>query len=171
MMRALVDTNVILDVLLNREAFLPLSADIWLANEQRLFEGYVSAMTPVNVYYVARSYRRDKETARSLAAAVIDAFRICPLRMKDLKSALPSNIDDYEDAVQVVQGLAAKVDVIVTRDVQDLANSPIRILSVLRNLLESTQRQIDVRFLLRRALPENQVLHALHRRYFPQNLR
>jgi len=59
-MRALVDTNVILDVLLNREAFLPASGDVWLANEQGLFEGFVSAMTPVNVYYVARSYRKDK---------------------------------------------------------------------------------------------------------------
>ena len=49
--------------------------------------------------------------------------------LKDLQTALPSEIDDYEDAVQVIQALAAKVDVIVTRDVRDFANSPIRVLS------------------------------------------
>lgn len=51
-MRALIDTNVILDVLLDRREFLPASADVWLANEQGLYEGFVSAITPINVYYL-----------------------------------------------------------------------------------------------------------------------
>jgi predicted nucleic acid-binding protein len=125
-MRALVDTNVILDVLLNREAFLPASADVWIANEQKLFEGFVSAITPVNVYYVARSSKRNKATARSLAATVLDAFQVCPLGITELRSAVATRVSDYEDAVQVVQSLAAQVDFIVTRDVKDFANSPIR---------------------------------------------
>ena len=128
-MRALVDTNVILDVLLNREAFLPASADVWLANEQGLFEGFVSAMTPVNVYYVARSYRRNKKTARELAAVILKNFQVCPLGMDDLQAALLSNIADYEDAVQSVQALASKVNVIVTPDAGDFSNSSVRVLS------------------------------------------
>ncbi len=125
-MRALVDTNVILDVLLNREAFLPASADVWIANEQKLFEGFVSAITPVNVYYVARSSKRDKATARRLAATVLEVFQICPLSVAELRAAVPSPVSDYEDAVQVIQSLAAQVDMIVTRDVKDFANAPIR---------------------------------------------
>jgi len=128
-MRALVDTNIILDVLLTRDAFLAASADVWLANEQGLYEGFVSAITPVNVYYVARSYKKDKKTARKLAATVLDTFQVCPLSMEDLKAAVPSNVEDYEDAVQVIQAVAAKLDFIVTRDLKDFANSPIKAIS------------------------------------------
>jgi len=125
-MRALIDTNVILDVLLDRKAFLPASADVWIANEQGVFEGFVSAITPVNVYYIARSSKKDKKAARQLVSAVLDAFQVCTVSMEDLRAAIPSNVDDYEDAVQVVNALKAQVDVIVTRDLKDYANSPIR---------------------------------------------
>ena len=125
-MRALIDTNVILDVLLDRKAFLPASADVWIANEQGVFEGFVSAITPVNVYYIARSSKKDKNAARQLVSAVLDAFQVCTVSMEDLRAAIPSNVDDYEDAVQVVNALKAQVDVIVTRDLKDYANSPIR---------------------------------------------
>ncbi|MDO9130766.1 MAG: PIN domain-containing protein, partial [Anaerolineales bacterium] len=77
-------------------------------------------------YYVARSSKRDKATARRLAATVLEVFQICPLSVAELRAAVPSPVSDYEDAVQVIQSLAAQVDVIVTRDVKDFANAPIR---------------------------------------------
>lgn len=67
-MRILVDTNILLDVLLEREEFLPEAMEIWLANEQGLFESYISAMTPVNIYYVARKILQDKNAARDLVS-------------------------------------------------------------------------------------------------------
>lgn len=128
-MRALIDTNVILDVLLDRKAFLPASADVWLANEQGLYEGFVSAITPVNIYYIARSSKKDKKAARQLVSAVLDAFQVCPLSLEDLRAAIPSQIQDYEDAVQVINALKAQVDVIVTRDVEDYRAAPMRVLT------------------------------------------
>lgn len=128
-MRDLIDTNVILDVLFNREAFLPESADVWLANEQGLFEGFVSAITPVNVYYIARSAQKDKKTARQLAATILDAFQISPIGLAELREATAIAVDDYEDAVQIAGALKAQVDVIVTRDKKDFVHSPIRAVS------------------------------------------
>lgn len=128
-MRALIDTNVILDVLFDRREFLPASADVWLANEQGLYEGFVSAITPINVYYIARSAKRDKKAGRKLVSTVLDAFQVCTVSMEDLRAAIPSSMDDYEDAVQVVNALKSQVDVIVTRDLKDFANSPIRAVS------------------------------------------
>jgi predicted nucleic acid-binding protein len=128
-MRALIDTNVILDVLLNRQEFLPASADVWIANERGLFEGFVSAITPVNVYYLARSSKKDKKVARQLVSTVLDAFQVCSVSQEDLRAAIPSNIVDYEDAVQVVSALNVQVDVIVTRDLKDYVNSPIRVMN------------------------------------------
>jgi predicted nucleic acid-binding protein len=128
-MRALIDTNVILDVLFNREAFLPAAADVWLGNEQGLFEGFVSAITPVNVYYLARSNQRDKKSARQLAAIILDSFHVCPVGLPELREAISIPVDDYEDAVQIVGAIKAHVDVIVTRDEKDFLFGPIRAVS------------------------------------------
>lgn len=135
-MRALIDTNVILDVLFDRQEFLPASADVWIANEQGLFEGFVSAITPVNVYCIARNSKRDKKVARQLVSTVLDAFQVCTVSLEDLRAAISSSVDDYEDAVQVVNALKAQVDVIVTRDLKDYANSPIRALTPMEFIQE-----------------------------------
>jgi predicted nucleic acid-binding protein len=53
MKRALIDTNVVLDVLFEREDFLEPAKAIWKAVENRRLDGYVLAVTPTTVFYVA----------------------------------------------------------------------------------------------------------------------
>ena len=54
MIRALLDTNIILDALFAREPFGEGAAVIWKAHEDEAFTGYLCAITPVNVFYIAR---------------------------------------------------------------------------------------------------------------------
>ncbi len=128
-MRALADTNILPDVFLQREEFLPEAMDIWIANEQKLFEGYVSALTPVNVYYIARRTLGDKEIARSLAARILSLFQICALTETELQSALSLPFSDYEDAVQAASASAEDLDAIITRNKADFQNSDIPVYS------------------------------------------
>jgi predicted nucleic acid-binding protein len=51
MKRVLLDTNVVLDFLLDRAPFAEAAAEVWEANRQGRIEIYVSAITPVNVFY------------------------------------------------------------------------------------------------------------------------
>ena len=53
-MRALLDTNIVLDLLLKRDLFAQDAVSIWEANRLGRFDGYVSAITPITVFYVAR---------------------------------------------------------------------------------------------------------------------
>jgi hypothetical protein len=46
-----------------------------------------------------------------------------------LQRALQMEIPDFEDAIQSASAIADKLDFIVTRDVKDFANSPVRALS------------------------------------------
>jgi predicted nucleic acid-binding protein len=87
-MRVLFDTNVILDVLLDRPGFAEPAAALWRANEEGRLEGYISAMTPVNVFYIARKLK-GAEIARQIAAELLAAFRLCPLDHATLHAALP----------------------------------------------------------------------------------
>jgi predicted nucleic acid-binding protein len=57
LLRVLVDTDVILDFLLKRLDFVDAAQAIWEANRAGQFEGYISAVMPVNVFYLARKYR------------------------------------------------------------------------------------------------------------------
>src|SRR5262249_50688450 len=113
-MRVLVDTNIVLDVLLQREPFVSDSAAIWLANEQERFEGYITAVTVVNVFYIARK-QRNATIARSAVVELLKAFRICPLDRDALRQALNLPMRDYEDAVQVAGANATQLDGMITR--------------------------------------------------------
>lgn len=69
MRRVLIDTDVMLDVLLVRAEFNEAANAIWTANQQGIFEGYISAITPVNVYYIARKHLGNDPTLRCCCQA------------------------------------------------------------------------------------------------------
>ena len=50
MIRALLDTNVILDALLAREPIGTRVAEVWQAHEDGRFTGYICAITPATVF-------------------------------------------------------------------------------------------------------------------------
>ena len=56
-MRVLIDTNVILDYVLERQPFHADAEEIVLRVAKRKFVGYVSSITPINVYYTGRKLK------------------------------------------------------------------------------------------------------------------
>ena len=56
-MRVLLDTNIVLDLILDRQPFAEAAASIWELNYQGKIEAYVSAITPINVFYVTRKMK------------------------------------------------------------------------------------------------------------------
>jgi predicted nucleic acid-binding protein len=123
-MRALLDTNVVLDHLLAREPFADDAKAIWLALDQGRFEGFVAAITPVNVYYVTRKLSRASEAVQ-FVKSLLSICHVCTLDHTILQSALLLPFGDFEDAVQVAGAVAEGLDAIVTRDARDFAGSPL----------------------------------------------
>lgn len=81
-MRALLDTNIVLDFLLDRPPFAEAAAAIWDALAQKRFEGYVSAITPVNLFYIARKLK-GAEMARASVEGVNQRMSNLPPRSGD----------------------------------------------------------------------------------------
>ncbi len=123
-MRALIDTNVLLDLLLEREPFFQAAQAVWEANRAGRFEGYVCAVTPVTVFYITER-QHSTDYAFELLRSLMESFRIAPVDGVILKAAMKLPMKDFEDAVQVVSGQAQNVDVIVSRDLKGFANAPI----------------------------------------------
>ncbi len=120
MIRALLDTNVVLDYFLDRAPFAAAAAEIWRANEEGRIATFVSVITPVNVFYVARKLT-GVVRARQVVESLLAACDVCAPDRNGLLAALHSGARDFEDAAQVASAQAAGLDVIVTRDPGDYA--------------------------------------------------
>ena len=117
-MKVLIDTNVIVDVALEREPFYAESDRILTLAEEAQIQGYVSASTFSDLYYIIR---RDKgrdwtlEFLRQLAT-------FCQVATVDnsvISIALTCNFKDFEDAIQYSTAVINLIDAIVTRNPRD----------------------------------------------------
>lgn len=122
MMRALLDTDVVLDLFLDRKPFAEAAAELWELNRQNRYEGYVSAITPINVFYFARKFKGRGE-ARQIVAKLLAALPVCTVDSSVLRGAMSISFSDYEDAVQHASATASLLDAIVTRNTDDYKSS------------------------------------------------
>ena len=123
-MRVLIDTNVILDVLYDREPFAADAVKVFKFCELKQIDGYISALSIQNIVYVMRK-ELDRKKIKQMQKTITNLFRICELKESDLIKAAGADIDDYEDAVQCMCAARIKADFIVTRNVKDYKNSKI----------------------------------------------
>ncbi len=128
-MRALIDTCVIIDALQNREPFAEDAKKLFLMLANENFEGYVSAKSITDIYYITHRLTHSNEQTRKILKNLLGLFDILDTTAIDCRKALSSNIVDYEDAVMCETAERSEVDCIVTRNQKDYANSKITIYS------------------------------------------
>jgi predicted nucleic acid-binding protein len=128
MMRVLLDTNVVLDFLTDRAPFADAAAAVWEANRTGQIETYVSAITPVNVFYIVRKLKGAEE-ARRVVEGLLAECRVAMIDSRVLQDALSLPLKDYEDAVQHASATNNQLDCLVTRDPKDYAQATLPILS------------------------------------------
>lgn len=123
-MKVWIDTNIILDVLCNRNTFAETSKKIWKLCEVHIIDGYVSSLSILNIVYIMRKELTQKKTIEIIDQLAM-VFTIVDLKAKDITSATLLPISDYEDAVQVAGASRTKSQYIVTRNIKDYENSQI----------------------------------------------
>lgn len=115
-MRVLIDTNIILDYLLQREPFFQNANLLFQAINSGRIVAYVTATTLTDIFYIARRHTGSIEQARQATFEILTAMAICPVNRAVLESAFASAIPDFEDAVQIACAISQGLDAIVTRD-------------------------------------------------------
>jgi len=97
-MRVLLDTNILLDHLLDRKPFSEAAATVFSLVEASKIEGVLCATTITTIdYLLKRSLPR--ENAMSALKALLNLFAIAPVNRAVLANAVNSNMSDFEDAV------------------------------------------------------------------------
>ena len=115
MMRVLIDTNIALDVLLEREPHLAASASVWDAIESGGAEGYLAAHAITTIHYLARKQLGGRR-AKRVVASLLQVFGVAAVNGNVLRDALHHETQDFEDAVSATAAQAAGCEAIVTRD-------------------------------------------------------
>ena len=121
-MKLLIDANILLDVLQNREPHVENSSVIWKLCESEKAKGYVSALTFANLVYILRK-ELDSVQIEKILRSLSLIFEFADLTASDLSKAAELQWDDYEDALQSVAAERLHVDFIITRNVKDFKAS------------------------------------------------
>ena len=123
-MKALFDTNVILDLLLDREPFSGDAARCLSRVEAGEIEGWLCASTVTTLYYLVKKSAGARK-ARESITLLLSLFEIAPVNKIALQGALQMPFKDFEDAVLHEAARLVNVDVIVTRNTVDFKHSSI----------------------------------------------
>jgi len=126
--RVLFDTNVVLDVLMQREPHVDAAAKLFALVDNGRIEGWVCATTATTIFYItAKGFgdRRAREQVRDL----LGLFAVAAVDKSVLDSALNTGFSDYEDAVIHEAARASGATVIVTRDREGFADSSVPAMS------------------------------------------
>lgn len=137
-MRVLVDTNLILDFLLEREPFFQDAEALFQEIASGQIVGYVTATTLTDVFYIARRHTQSIERARQVIAITLSTMEICPVDRFVLELALAFTTSDFEDAVQIAGASVQGLDAIVTRDAE-LSTTLVPVLSI-RQVLQALEK-------------------------------
>ncbi|MEA5497909.1 PIN domain-containing protein [Limnoraphis robusta Tam1] len=127
-MKVLLDTNIILDQLLEREPFYIESNALFDEIRLKRVIGYVTATTLTDIFYIAKK-QKGTRVAQQYIRDLLMTMQICPVNRKILEAAIASNSDDFEDAVQLACAVSEGLDAIVTRNMQGFSDASIDILT------------------------------------------
>ena len=124
-MTVLLDTNVILDVLLKRMPFLEKSALVLLLSEKKIIDGYVTASSITDIFFLTNATYKDKQKSMALLKDLLKTVNIASVTGEEIYRAVDLDWSDFEDAVQYSAGENIQADYIITRDSKGYIDSAI----------------------------------------------
>jgi len=115
-MRVLVDTNVILDFVLNRVPFADDAAILFQYVEQQTFSAVISASAVTDIFYLLNKEKVDAIAFLKDFLSVVDVLGV---DKTIIMYALYSGWTDFEDSVQAQVAIENNIDAIITRNKRD----------------------------------------------------
>jgi len=120
--RVLFDTNVIMDVLLDREPFSAAAAELMSRAERGQIAGFACGTTITTIHYLC-SKVLGKEEARNKLRALLSVVEVAPVARNLIAAALESPVPDFEDAVLSEAATLVSAHAIATRKKKDFSGA------------------------------------------------
>ena len=118
-MRCMIDTNIILDVLLEREPFFLNSKKVLSLCEEKRILGFISASTATDIFYLVRKALGSTDEAYTTLGHVLDIVKVLTVTNDDVNAAFLIKAKDFEDCLLATCAKSNKCDGLVTRNKKD----------------------------------------------------
>lgn len=128
-MKIMCDTNVVLDVLLDREPFVQDSYKILSLCEEHRIHGLVSASSITDIYYLTRKYTHSTELAYRAIGKLLEIVKVCSVTNNDVLVAYQKKAKDFEDCLLATCAKSIGCDFIITRNKRDFEEFDIPLLT------------------------------------------
>ncbi len=123
-MRILLDTNVLLDYLAQREPFVTKAREIITLCCKDKVKGYIAAHSITDCFYIMRKMPANER--KSAILSILNLFTVIGIDRDKLIAALNNaDFEDIEDCLHAVCAENQGIDYIVTRNVKDFAGSSV----------------------------------------------
>lgn len=128
MTKFFIDSDVILDLLTDREPFADYAGLIFSKALSGDISLYTSPLVIANVHYIFSKFS-GKVQSRKIIMRLLDSFEVLSVDANILNDAIRSGFNDVEDAIQYYTAVSGGVDSIVTRNIKDFRQSKIPVFS------------------------------------------
>jgi len=136
--KVLFDTNIILDILLDRQPFSEPASILLSKVERSEMDGFLCATTITTIHYLL-SRHLNKEQAVSGINSIMALFAIASVNRLVIEDAIKAKFTDFEDSVLHEAARHANVEYIITRNIKDFKKAKIPVFTPVEflNMLES----------------------------------
>lgn len=124
-MKVLLDTDVLVDLALDRKPHAEPASALVDALERRPGTGFIAWHSISNFYYLVAP-SRGKASARSFLLDLAKFVDVSATTTASLRFAGGLEMKDFEDALQVAAAVACGADFIATRNLPDYARAPVK---------------------------------------------
>jgi len=128
MQEIFLDTNIVIDYLINREPFSQSALRLFSLAENNKIRLNISAISYTTIYYVLRKNNSHQAIIQNLVL-LSGLCNVLPVNQAILDQAMKSGFTDFEDAVQYYSALQNKnCSVIISRNTKDFQFSEIKVM-------------------------------------------
>ncbi len=129
MRNVFVDTNILIDLLVDRPPFSKFAIEIFDLAEKKQVKLFTSSHSYATTHYLLKKHIEEKEL-RELLYSLLDFIDLVSIDISIIKKSLLSNHKIFEDAIQIFAANSiAEMDFIVTRNLKDFKNAGITVVS------------------------------------------
>ena len=127
MTRLFLDTNIVVDLLDQREPFCHDAVRLFTMAYNKQVKIIVSPMTFTTASFLLRKH--GTEGVRNLLSNLRQLARVATANERTVDDSLASQFKDFEDAMQYYTAVKAKADIIITRNGKDFTHSAIPVMT------------------------------------------
>jgi predicted nucleic acid-binding protein len=116
--KVFVDSDIILDVLLERKPFVEPAAELLDLGQAKSVDLFTSAVVLANTFYVLRKTIGFEEAKKNLKKLRL-LLHVLPIHESTVDAALGSKFSDFEDGLQYFSAKENSISTLITRNIKD----------------------------------------------------